>query len=40
MSKLSTELYKKVYLIRKTEEKIQEHYLEDEIKTPVNLCIG
>ena len=40
MSKLSTELYKKVYLIRKTEEKIQEHYLEDEMKTPVHLCIG
>ena len=40
LSKLSTELYKKVYLIRRTEEKIQEHYLEDEMKTPVHLCIG
>lgn len=40
MPKLSTELYKKVYLIRKVEETIQKHYLEDEMKTPVHLCIG
>jgi len=37
---LNVELYKKVYLIRKTEEKIREHYMEDEMKTPVHLSIG
>jgi TPP-dependent pyruvate/acetoin dehydrogenase alpha subunit len=40
MSKLSIELYKKVYLIRFTEEKIRAHYNEDEMKTPVHLYIG
>lgn len=34
------ELYRKVLLIRRAEEKIQEHYLEDEMKTPVHLYIG
>ena len=38
--KLNIELYKKVYLIRKSENKIQEHYMEDEMKTPVHLSIG
>jgi pyruvate dehydrogenase E1 component alpha subunit len=37
---LNVELYKKVYLIRRTEEKIREHYMEDEMKTPVHLSIG
>ena len=37
---LNVELYKKVYLIRNTEEKIREHYMEDEMKTPVHLSIG
>jgi TPP-dependent pyruvate/acetoin dehydrogenase alpha subunit len=37
---LNMELYKKVYLIRKVEEKICEHYHEDEMKTPVHLSIG
>ncbi len=37
---LNVGLYKKVYLIRKTEEKIREHYMEDEMKTPVHLSIG
>lgn len=37
---LNVELYKKEYLIRKTEEKIREHYMEDEMKTPVHLSIG
>jgi TPP-dependent pyruvate/acetoin dehydrogenase alpha subunit len=39
-TELNVELYKKVYLIRKTEEKIREHYMEDEMKTPVHLSIG
>lgn len=39
-TKLNLELYKKVYLIRKAEEKIREHYMEDEMKTPVHLSIG
>lgn len=37
---LNLELYTKMYLIRKTEEKIREHYLEDEMKTPVHLSVG
>ena len=38
--KLNIELYKKVYLIRRTEEKIRELYMGDEMKTPVHLSIG
>jgi len=37
---LNVELYKKVYLIRKTEEKICEHYYEDEMKTPMHMSMG
>ena len=37
---LNLELYKKIYLIRKTEEKIQEHYNEDEMKTPMHMSMG
>jgi len=37
---LNVELYKKVYLIRRTEEKIREHYMEDDMKTPVHLSMG
>ena len=37
---LNLELYKKVYLIRKAEEKIQEHYMEDEMKTPMHMSMG
>ena len=37
---LNLELYKKGYLIRRTEEKIREYYLENEMKTPVHLSIG
>jgi TPP-dependent pyruvate/acetoin dehydrogenase alpha subunit len=37
---LNSELYRKMYLIRKVEEKICEHYPEDEMKTPVHLSIG
>lgn len=39
-SKLNLELYKKVYLIRKSEETIREHYMDDEMKTPVHLSEG
>lgn len=39
-SKLSLKLFKKLYLIRKAEEKIREHYMENEMKTPVHLSVG
>ena len=38
--KLNLELYKKEYLIRQGEETIREHYMEDEMKTPVHLSVG
>ncbi len=38
--KLNLELYKKLYLIRQAEQKIREHYPENEMKTPVHLSIG
>jgi len=38
--KLNTELYKSLYLIRKSEEKIRKHYFDDEMKTPVHLSVG
>jgi TPP-dependent pyruvate/acetoin dehydrogenase alpha subunit/choline kinase len=38
--KLALEQYRKMLLIRRAEEKIQAHYHEDEMKTPVHLCIG
>lgn len=34
------ELYRRLLLVRRSEEKIQDHYPEDEMKTPVHLCIG
>lgn len=37
---LNIELYKKVYLIRKTEEAIRQHYFEDEMKTPMHMSLG
>lgn len=37
---LNLELYRKLYLIRRAEEKIQEHYFEGEMKTPVHLSLG
>lgn len=40
MLKLNWELYKKLYLIRRTEEKIREHYMEDEMKTPMHMSMG
>lgn len=38
--KLNVELYRKLYLIRSAEQKIREHYGENEMKTPVHLSIG
>ena len=40
MPKLNQELYKKLYLIRRAEEKICEHYLEDDMKTPMHMSMG
>lgn len=41
MSKeLNIELYKKLYLIRRIEEKICEYYPEDEMKTPMHMSMG
>ena len=37
---LNLELYEKLYLIRRSEEMIQKHYMEDEMKTPVHLSVG
>lgn len=37
---LNFDLYKKLYLIRRTEEKIIEHYPENEMKTPMHLYLG
>ena len=38
--KLNLELYKKVYLIRKSEETIIKYYMDDDMKTPVHLSVG
>ncbi len=40
MNKLILDLYKKLYLIRKSEEKIIKHYCEDEMKTPMHMSMG
>lgn len=40
MVNLNLELYKKLYLIRRAEEKIREHYPEDEMKTPIHMSMG
>ena len=40
MTEINLALYKKVYLIRKAEEKIREHYYEDEMKTPMHMSMG
>lgn len=40
MKSLNLELYKKLYLIRRSEEKIIEHYHEDEMKTPMHMSMG
>ena len=40
MSNQSLEFYKKLYLTRRAEEKIQEHYFDDEMKTPMHMSMG
>ena len=40
LTKLNLELYKKLYLIRRAEEKIREYYPEDEMKTPMHMSMG
>ena len=40
MAKLAITLYRKLYLIRRAEEKIQEYYTEDEMKTPMHMSMG
>ena len=37
---LNLELYKKLYLVRKAEDKIKVHYTEDEMKTPMHMSMG
>jgi TPP-dependent pyruvate/acetoin dehydrogenase alpha subunit len=37
---LSLELYKNLYLIRRAEEEIREHYTENEMKTPMHMSMG
>ena len=37
---INLEFYKKLYLIRRSEEKIIEHYLENEMKTPMHMSMG
>ncbi len=37
---LNLDLYKKLYLARRAEEKIREHYMEDEMKTPMHMSMG
>ncbi len=40
MRELNFELYRRMYLIRKTEERISQIYSEDEMKTPLHMSIG
>lgn len=40
MLELNVELYKKVYLIRRAEEKICEYYPKNEMKTPMHMSMG
>lgn len=37
---LNIQLYKELYLIRRTEERICEYYPEDEMKTPMHMSMG
>ena len=37
---MNLQLYKKLYLIRRCEEKIIAHYSEDEMKTPMHMSMG
>ena len=40
MSQLSLDLYKDLYLIRRSEEYIIKHYEEDDMKTPMHMSMG
>ena len=40
MRRVNLELYKKLYLVRRVEETIQAHYMEDEMKTPMHMSMG
>jgi TPP-dependent pyruvate/acetoin dehydrogenase alpha subunit len=40
MRSVNLELYKKLYLVRRVEETIQKHYMEDEMKTPMHMSMG
>jgi len=40
MQELNLDIYKKLYLIRRAEEKIRQHYAEDEMKTPMHMSMG
>lgn len=40
MNKLSLDLYRKMYQIRRAEELIIKHYPEDEMKTPMHMSMG
>lgn len=40
MNQLSFDLYKKLYLIRRSEELIIKHYPQDEMKTPMHMSMG
>ena len=40
MLRLNLDLYRKLYLIRRAEEKIRQHYPENEMKTPMHMSMG
>lgn len=40
MPNLNLELYRKLYLARRAEEKIRQHYMEDDMKTPMHMSMG
>ncbi len=40
MSNLNLQLYEKLYLIRRAEESIRDHYSENEMKTPMHMSMG
>lgn len=40
MPNLNLDLYRKLYLARRAEEKIRHHYMEDEMKTPMHMSMG
>jgi len=40
MISLNLDLYRKLYLARRAEEKIREHYMEDDMKTPMHMSMG